>query len=188
MGVTLVSGVPGVGLSSICTQARRHVDEEYELVNFGDVMLEQAAMHDLATSRDELSSLTRRETRRLQRRTGEYVADRADEADVILATHLAVETDVGFVLGLPDDVLQAVDPDRFVLVEATPETVTARRERADRDYGDASSHAIEFEQDLNRSACVEYAAEVDAPIQLVRNQDDVDAAADTLVDMLESGD
>jgi adenylate kinase len=188
MSVTLVSGVPGVGLSSICTQARRQVSEAYELINFGDVMLEQAAMQDLATSRDELSSLSRRETRRLQRRAGEYVADRAEAADVILATHLAAEIDIGYILGLPSDVLRDVNPDMFLLVEATPETIIARREEAERDYGDASPHAMEFEQDLNRSAGVEYAAEVDAPIQLVENEDDIDGAAEELVEILASAD
>jgi adenylate kinase len=186
MGVTLVSGVPGVGLSSICRLARQRVDEEYELINFGDIMLEQAAVNDLATTRSELSSLSRRKTRRLQRRAGEYVADHAEDQEVILVTHLAVETDVGFLLGLPDDVLSDVSPDRFVLVEAESETVQNRRDIGDRDYGDSTTQSIEFEQDLNRTAGVEYASEVDSPIQLVENEEDVDAAANDLVEILES--
>lgn len=184
MGVTVVSGVPGVGLSALAERARRELSGDYELVNFGDVMLEQAALHDLATSRSELGSLSRRETRRLQRRAGEYVADRAESAAVICTTHLAVETDAGYLPGFPAGVLEDVDPDRFVLVEAAPETIRERRAEADRAYGDASSRAIEFEQDLGRTAAFEYAVAVDAPVQLVENDGAVEAGARALADVL----
>lgn len=180
MGVTFVSGVPGVGLSAVTERARGEL-EGYELVNFGDVMLEQAAARDVATSRTELGSLSKRETRRLQRRAGEYVADRAASTDVLVTTHLAVETDGGFLPGLPEAVLHDVAPDRFVLVEAAPETIRKRRAGTDREYGDASTRAIEFEQDLNRAAAFEYAVAADAPVSLVENDGDVGDAAAVLV-------
>ena len=184
MSVTVVSGVPGVGLSALAVRARRQLTDEYELVNFGDVMLEQAALRDLATRRSALGELSRRETRRLQRRAGEYVADRAEAAAVICTTHLAVETDAGFLPGLPSGVLEDVEPDRFVLVEAAPETIRERRGEADRAYGEASARAIEFEQDLGRTAAFEYAVAVDAPVQLVENDGPLEAGAAALADVL----
>lgn len=184
MGVTLLSGVPGVGLSSISERARRQLDSTYQLINFGDVMLEHAAANDWATSRSELGSLSQRQTRRLQRRAAEFVADKAASADVLLTTHLAVETGAGFLHGFPDVVLDDVDPGQFVLVEAEPETIADRRAAADREYGDASIRAIEFEQDLNRTAAFEYASSVDAPIRRVENEGDVDEAAAALADAL----
>lgn len=187
MSVTLVSGVPGVGLSTLAGRARRNLEGDYELINFGDAMLEQAAVHDLASSRDELASLSRRETLRLQRRAGEYVADRGEEAAVVLTTHLAVQTDAGYLPGLPDAVLHDVAPGRFVLVEAAPETIRERRGEADRSYEPASVRAIEFEQDLNRIAAFEYAVTADAPIQLVENEGDLDAAAAELASSLAAG-
>lgn len=187
MRVTLVSGVPGVGLSTITERARRQLDDDYELINFGDAMLEQAAVQDLATARAELASLSRERTRRLQRRAGEYVADRAEANEVILTTHLAVETDVGFLPGLPEAVFHDVNPDRFVLVEAAPETIRARRAESDREYSDATRLGLDFEQNLNRTAAFEYAVAADAPVRHVENEADVDAAAEALAAILRGG-
>jgi adenylate kinase len=184
MSVSLLSGVPGVGLTTISERARRRLDEEYQLVNFGDVMLEHAATRDWATSRSELATLTRRQTRRLQRRAGEFVADSAETAEILLTTHMAVETDAGYLHGFPDAVLRDVNPGQFVLVEAAPETIRERRAAADRDYGDATARTIEFEQDINRTAAFEYAASVDAPVRHVENDGDVDEAAAVVAEAL----
>lgn len=180
MSVTIVSGVTGVGLSSVCREARRRLSDEYTLINFGDSMLEQAATAGITTDRDELSSLSPRETRRLQRRAGEYVADMAADGPILLVTHLTVKTEEGFIDGLPSDVLGDVSPRRFVIVEADPETIVDRRERSDRDVSIPSKRAIEFEQQLDRTAAFEYARECDAPIRFIENEDDVEAAGETL--------
>ena len=184
MSVTLVSGVTGVGLSTICQQARRRVGEGYTLVNFGDVMLEQAMTHGINVDRDDLSALSRTQTRRLQRRAAEYVADEAQDSEIILSTHLAVETQAGYVHGLPDGVLRDVSPSQFVLVEADPHAISERREGSDRDVQARSTRRIGFEQDLNRTAALEYARERDAPIQYIENEGSVDEAADALADLL----
>ncbi|OYR88207.1 adenylate kinase, partial [Halorubrum distributum] len=90
MSVTLVSGVNGVGLSSVCQAVRRGLGDGYKLINFGDVMLEQAAAMGITTERAQLGTLSQTETRRLQRRAGEFVAEEAATTNVILSTHLAV--------------------------------------------------------------------------------------------------
>ncbi len=184
MSVTLISGVTGVGLSSICQRVRGRLDDEYLLLNFGDVMLEQAVAHDITTDRDQLSSLSHRRTQRLQRRAAEYVADQAETKNVILSTHLAVETDVGYIHGLPDGVLRDVAPSTFVLVEAAPSTILDRRSESDRDPGTATERQVEFEQDLNRTAALEYARERNAPIQFVENEGSVTEAVEQVVDTL----
>lgn len=184
MSVTLISGVPGVGVSAISEAARRHLENGYELVNFGDVMLEEAATRGEATTRDELSALSRRETERLQRRAGEYVEDRGRETEVLLTTHLAVETADGVVPGLPQGVLRDIDPDLFVLVEAAPETVLERRDQSDRSFEDVSVRRIEFLQDLSRAAAFDYALQADAPVELVENEGDVEENAEALLAVL----
>ena len=120
MDVTVVSGVPGVGASRVCQEARSRLGEGYTLLNFGDVMLERAVARDrdLGADRDDLATLPRREIRLLQRRAAEFVAATARSQAVILDTHLAVATAHGFLTGMPDAVLADVDPARFVLVEA----------------------------------------------------------------------
>jgi adenylate kinase len=186
MGVTLVSGVPGVGASAVCETARGELGDGFELINFGDVMLEQAAAHGLVTERSELPALTMRETRRLQRRAAEYVADRAAVREVLLTTYLAAETDEGFVPGLPESALSDVSPDRFVLVEADPEAILDRRAEAPRSYEAATTRQVAFQQDLNRAAAVSYAMATDAPIRLLENTGSVEEAASELIGILRS--
>ncbi len=178
MGTTVVAGVRGVGVSSVCTTARKELGEAYELINFGDVMLEQAATQGLATDRSALGELSTREIGRLQRRAGEYVADRTKSQSVILSTHLAVETTDGVLPGLPDAVLSDVSPDRFVLVEATADAIAQRR--AD----DTSIRRVQFRQDLHRAAAMEYAIQQNAPVELLTNDTEPETTAAELVELL----
>ncbi|OYR47553.1 MULTISPECIES: adenylate kinase [unclassified Halorubrum] len=184
MAVTLVSGVNGVGLSSVCQAVRRGLGDGYKLINFGDVMLEQAAAMGFTTERAKLGDLSQSQTRRLQRRAGEFVADEAAEADVLLSTHLAVETKTGYVQGLPSEVLHDVSPSAFVLVEASPETILDRRRTGDRDSHAVTERKISFEQDLNRSAALQYARDQNAPVRFIENEDSIEEAAERLADSL----
>ncbi|WP_096395956.1 adenylate kinase [Halorubrum trapanicum] len=184
MSVTLVSGVNGVGLSSVCQAVRRGLGDGYKLINFGDVMLEQAAAMGITTERARLGTLSQTETRRLQRRAGEFVAEEAETTNVILSTHLAVETRTGYVQGLPVEVLQDVSPDAFVLVEAEPATILERRRESDRDLNGVTERRIDFEQDLNRSAALQYARDQNAPVRFVENEGEIEEAAEHLADSI----
>ena len=187
MPVTVVSGVPGVGASQVCEGARKALGEGYELLNFGDVMLEEAIAREGVTSRDDLRELSLRETRLLQRRAGEFVAERARETHVLLNTHVAVDTANGYVPGLPGPVLDDLAPEQFVLVEADAETVLDRREDDTyRKYGTEGLRRISFEQDLNRAAAINNAMAFGAPIQLIENTGSLEEAVATLVEMVET--
>jgi adenylate kinase len=191
MDVTVVSGVPGVGASRVCQEARSRLGEGYTLLNFGDVMLERAVARDrdLGADRDDLATLPRREIRLLQRRAAEFVAATARSQAVILDTHLAVATAHGFLTGMPDAVLADVDPARFVLVEADPETVADRRESVDhREYREQGLRAIDFHQDLNRAAAMTHSVATDAPVRLVENTGPVEEAAADLVAIVSEAD
>jgi adenylate kinase len=157
------------------------LDERFELLNAGDVLLEEAlgSGRDVA-GRDELADLTPEDLRRLQRRMGEYVAAIAADPDthVVLNTHLVVSTSAGFVPGLPPEVLDDIDPAAFVLVEASPELVQERRGDSDyRSYRVDDRVGIEFQQSMSRTAAFAYATSAGAPIALVENTDDVESAA-----------
>ncbi|MFB6128099.1 MAG: adenylate kinase [Halolamina sp.] len=187
--VTVVSGVPGVGASRVCQLARRELGDGYTLLNFGDVMLEEAVSRQLVTSREELSSLSRRDIELLQRRAGEFVASTARNTGVIVNTHLAVATDHGFVPGLREPVLSDIDPSRFVLVEAAPATVADRRGSVEhRAYREQGERAIDFQQDLNRAAAMHHAVAVECPVRFVDNAGAAEDAAAELAAVVSQGD
>lgn len=186
MTITIAAGVPGVGSSRVCELTRRALDDGYELLNFGDVMLEEAMANELAAGRDDLRKLPLKEMKHLQRRAGEFVAERARDRDLLVDTHFVLHTAHGFVPGLPESVLREVHPDMLVLVEAPPTTIVERRAGSDhREYPTENAQTVEFHQQLNRSAAVTYSMHADAPIRVVSNEDDVDDAVERLVTMIE---
>ena len=72
----------------------------------------------------------------------------------------------------------------FVLVEAAPSTIVDRRSESGRGAASATEREIEFEQDLNRTAALEYARERNAPVQFVENEGDVTEAVEQVVETL----
>lgn len=182
----VVSGVPGVGASRICQEARRALGDEYALVNFGDVMLEEALEHGLTDSRAGIGALPIRDQRMLQRRAGEYVARKAAEGPLLVNTHLVIETDHGFIPGLPDAVRADVNASAFVVVDASPGTIRDRRANSERDYAEESRLTLEFHRQLQTVAAFTYSAASEAPVRHVSNEDDLDAAADRLATIVDT--
>ncbi|MFB6219151.1 MAG: adenylate kinase [Halobacteriaceae archaeon] len=186
MGVTVVSGIPGVGASKVCEEARRELGDEYTLVNTGDVMLEAALERGLASSREGLAELPLAEQRVLQRRAGEYIRREARDGPVIANTHLVVQTPYGFLPGLPGPVLADVDPTALLLVEAEATTICERREQSDyRDYPEATELMVTFHQQLSRAAAMGYSMRAGIPVQLVPNEGALADAVESMVAAIE---
>jgi adenylate kinase len=183
--VTVVSGVPGVGASHVCEGARREVDS-VTLVNVGDVMLETALERGLTNSRDELGTLSVRDQRELQRRAGEYLARKAADGPLLVNTHFVVRTDSGFLPGLDPTMLSDIDPDRFVVIDASTETILDRRaDSQHRQYGADTLAAVDFQRQLQTAAASTYSFQTGAPVQYVHNEGDIDESVAELVAVLE---
>jgi adenylate kinase len=185
MGVTIVSGVPGVGVSSVVAEAARRI-ESHRLFNLGDVMLEEARTRGLAESRDELSELSVREQEALQGYAAGYIRDEASDGPVIVNTRFVVRTSQGYLPGLPDPVLREINPSRLVLVDADPSTVVERREgETYRNYPEGGETEVRFHQRLERSAAFVYSSKSSATVHHVSNGGNVEKAAEKLVSVVE---
>lgn len=185
--ITVVSGVPGVGSSQICSGARRELGDGYALVNVGDVMLEAAAIEGLATSREELAALSVRDHTLIQRRAGEEIRRRGRDRSLIVDSRFMVRTPQGFLPGFSTTTLSDVRPDLLVSVEADPETTVERRdESAYREYPEEPATMVEFHQQLNRAAAVNYATQTDATIMPISNEGAVENAVESLVRVIET--
>jgi adenylate kinase len=181
----VVTGVPGVGASRVCEAARRRLGDEYTLVNFGDVMLEEALEHGLAEGRETLTELPIRDQRLLQRRAAELIARKPVEGALLVNTHLVVHTTHGFIPGLPDGVRSEVDPSTIAVVDASPETIRRRRETSERTYPGEAGTTLAFHRQLQNAAALHHAAAADAPVEHVPNDDDLEAAAERLATVAE---
>ena len=87
MGVIVVTGIPGVGKTTVMKQAAEGIDIEF--VTFGSVMIDMAKEMGLVKDRDEMRKLTLEQQKDLQIRSAEKVASMGD---VILDTHCTVKT------------------------------------------------------------------------------------------------
>jgi adenylate kinase len=187
MSVTLVSGVPGVGASTVAAEAVSELDD-HRLFNFGDAMLEAAVAQGIAESRDELSGLSASERGALQRYAAGYVRDEASKGPVVVTTSFVVRLSDGYLPGLPDPVLHEMGPDRLVVVEAEPSTVAERREGDDyRDYPEPTESGIRFHQRMNRTAAFVYSARSSATVHHVPNEGGVEKGAEKLAAILGEG-
>ena len=169
----LVSGVPGVGASRVCEGARRELEGEYTLVNVGDVMLQEALEHGLASGREELSRLRIRDQRALQRRAAEHIGRESDSGSLLINTHLVVETPLGYVPGMTGEMLTEIDPSALVVVDAATGTIRERRERSERSY-EHFSESVAFHKQLQNAAAFSYSLQGNLPVYHLDNEDNVE--------------
>jgi len=167
MGVIVVTGIPGVGKTTVMKQAAEGLDIEF--VTFGTVMIDIAKEMGLVKDRDEMRKLTLEQQKDLQIRSAEKVASMGD---VILDTHCTVKTPKGYMPGLPEWVLKKLKPTAIVVVEADPDEIYNRRAKdVTRARDPDSEEQIAEHQQINRAAAMSYATLTGATVKIVFNHD-----------------
>jgi len=121
----IVTAVPGAGKSTILKKVVEKIPS-IKIVNFGDIMLEEASRRFGINDRDELrKKLNFKDYRMLQEDAAKIIAGM--EGDLIVDTHAAVKTVYGYYPGLPSRVVEILNPDAIVFLEFRPEDILARR-------------------------------------------------------------
>ena len=167
MGAIVVTGVPGVGKTTVMTAAAKA--KKLKVVVFGTEMFRVAKKEFSVASRDDMRKLPPEQQRKIQRKAGEAIAKMGD---VIVDTHCTVKTPKGFLPGLPAWVLDALNPATIVLVEATPKEIHGRRAKdASRARDPDTPEDIARHQELNRAAAMSYATLTGATVAVVYNHD-----------------
>jgi len=167
MGVVVVTGIPGVGKTTVMKEAAEGIDIQF--VTFGTVMADIAIEMNLVKNRDEMRKLTLEQQKELQIKTAEKVAKMDN---VIVDTHCTVKTPKGYMPGLPEWVIKKLNPIAIVVVEADPEEIYNRRSKditRNRDLD--SKEKIAEHQQMNRAAAMAYATLSGATVKIVFNHD-----------------
>lgn len=167
MGAIVVTGVPGVGKTTVMNAAAEATQRT--VVVYGTEMFEVAKRRKLVTHRDEVRKLAPEVQREIQKEAALRIAKMGD---VIVDTHCTVKTPKGFLPGLPAWVLEALKPSSLVLVEADAKEIWKRRQGdATRDRDPDTIEDIERHQALNRAAAMAYATLTGATVKVVYNRD-----------------
>ncbi|KUG20406.1 MAG: adenylate kinase [Methanomicrobiaceae archaeon] len=185
----VVTGVPGVGKTTVVTGALEQLMDEgitYTSINFGTFMYEVAVREKIVENRDEMRKLDRTIQKRLQKEAAAGIAAASGTMNVIIDTHSSVKTPAGYLAGLPEWVLRELMPDVIVLVETDEDQILQRRlgdESRVRDMEGARS--IAEHQQFNRSLAAAYAMLTGCTVKIVRNEDFLlDRAVREMADIL----
>jgi adenylate kinase len=173
MGVIVVTGIPGVGKTTVMQKAAEGLDITF--VTFGSVMSDIAMELKLVKDRDEMRKLSLDQQKQLQIKTAEKVGKMKN---VIVDTHCTVKTPKGYMPGLPEWVLRKLNPNAIVIVEADPLEIYNRRAKdTTRNRDPDSVEKIAEHQMINRAAAMAYATLTGATVKIVFNHDNaLDAA------------
>jgi adenylate kinase len=168
MGVIVVTGIPGVGKTTVMQKAAEGMDIKF--VTFGTVMSDIAIEDGLVKNRDEMRKLTLKQQKDLQIKSAEKIASMGN---VILDTHCTVKTPKGYMPGLPEWVIKRINPTSIVIVEADSKEIYNRRANdATRNRDPDTVAQIEEHQMINRATAMAYAALTGATVKIVFNHDD----------------
>jgi adenylate kinase len=186
--VIVVTGIPGTGKTTVCNEALKFAEQtrkRIQAVNYGSIMVELSRKRGNSLHRDELRRSGLTFQRNLQVEAAKIISKKTGEVDgdLIVDTHMSIKTANGYLAGLPFHVLQLLNPDIFVLVEAEPHEVLSRRFRdrtrkRDKVLEDEIMEEILF----SRLMAVACAVLTGASVKIIKNPDgkQAEAAEDVL--------
>jgi len=167
MGSILVTGVPGIGRTTLLRSVRAKVG--LPIVTFGSVMYNVARSRGLLSHRDEMRRLPPEAQLEVQRVAALSVAKLGT---CVVDTHLTVLTPHGMLAGMPMPILQSMQPMRILMVEAAPVEIRARRKRCkDRQHDDETEEQVEAHQALNRAMAMSLANLTGATVKIIFNHE-----------------
>ena len=187
--VVIVTGIPGVGKTTVINTAVEQVKEssgeDVLILNIGTEMFEVATKEGHVKNRDELRKLPTSIQREVQRKAGEAIAEKA-KGKTIVDTHTLIQTNNGYLIGLPEWVVTAINPKTVVLVEADSEKIAGRRTGDETRTRDAQAVTdIQIHQEMCRAAAVSVGTITGATVRIIKNREGlVEEAATELADTL----
>lgn len=170
MALYVITGVPGVGKTTVIKEVLKR-NNNFKVVNFGDVLLDMAKKHGLATNLDDIRKIEHDKYVGIQKKAADEIV--RIKGDILLTTHCSMKTPTGYFPGLPFDVIRILRPKAIVLIEANPKTILRQREkdigfRERSDFG-GDKEITEF-QNVNRYYAAAYSTLASCNIVFVENE------------------
>jgi len=173
--VIVVTGIPGTGKTTVCNELAKlakQIGRRVEVINYGTVMVELSDKSGKSLHRDELRKSKLALQRNLQAEAAKIISKKADEVEgeIIVDTHMSIKTVDGYWAGLPSHVLQLLNPEMLILVEAEPHEVLSRRLKdITRKRDKALEGEIEEEILFSRLMAAACAVLTGASVKMVKN-------------------
>ena len=180
----IIVGIPGVGKTSLVTTIVEKLSESGIAVSvhsYGTLMLDEAKNIGVQ-DRDELRKLPVEKQKQLQKNTAEKISKLTDDI-VFVDTHAFISTNEGFYPGLPNHVIQIIQPTHFIAISARPEEIYNRRMKDEtRNRDKVSIESIKKElaiQDSMLSTCSVLSG---SPMKVIlNNEGKIEEAANNVI-------
>ena len=184
MKLVVLTGIPGSGSTTLLGKALEEVD--FVHLNYGDIMTEIAIRDKIVNDRDALRKLPAETQKKIQAEAAKEIKSRSENDNVIVDTHCTINTPAGFLPGLPIWVLEQLQPDQFILIEANPDEIIYRRLNDDSRERDLQKvKEINLHQEMNRATSMAYATLTGATVKILENHDGhLDSSVKKLIDVL----
>ena len=126
--IVIVVGVPGVGKTSVINEAKKYLKYEFKVVNTGDIIFELAKEKYNINNRDEIrKKLTFEQQKEIQEEEINRIKEMEKEGDIILDTHLVIESYEGYIPGMLRDYAEILKPDGIAVIISDPDKIFVRR-------------------------------------------------------------
>ena len=183
----VIVGIPGVGKTSLITKIAELIKQKNKTVSvhsYGTVMLEEAKKMGIK-NRDELRMLPIVKQKQLQKIAAEMLSNLSDDV-IFIDTHAFISTKAGFYPGLPNYVIQIIQPTNFIAITASPNEIHNRRMKDEtRDRDPVSIEDIKKElavQDAMLSSCSVLSG---SPMKVIFNHEGkIEEAAVNVIDAI----
>lgn len=185
--VNIVVGLSGVGKSTVLEEATKLAEQDYDIINYGDRMLEIAKQEDLVDSRDELKKISSQQQKEVQKKAAESIVEDSEDGNVIVDTHAAIQTPHGYLPGLPKWTVENLEPQHLIILDATAEEIY---ERSTDDEGRNREHesveGIQRYREVAREMASTGSVLTGAYLKIIENRDGMaQQASEELLKVLE---
>lgn len=183
----VIVGIPGVGKTSLVTKIAELIKQKNKTVSvhsYGTIMFEEAKKIGIK-NRDELRTLPIEKQKELQKIAAETISNLLDDV-IFIDTHAFISTKAGFYPGLPNYVIQIIQPTNFIAISASPDEIHNRRMKdGTRERDPISIEDIKKElavQDAMLSSCSVFSG---SPMKVIFNHEGkIEEAAVNVIDAI----
>jgi adenylate kinase len=183
----VIVGIPGVGKTTVISKAAESLSKTgsiTQVIVFGSAMLDEAKKLGV-NDRDEMRRLPVQKQRTLQELAATSIKA-IQNSNVLIDTHLFINTKEGKYPGLPKNLLEILSPTHLVMITADPEDIFRRRRQdGTRNRDLISVEGIKTDLEISAIMIASTSVLIGAPFKFIYNSNDkIDEAVKDLVDII----
>lgn len=183
----VIVGIPGVGKTTVISKAAELLSKRglmTQVIVFGSAMLDEAKKLGIK-DRDEMRRLPVQKQRTLQALAANSIKA-IQNSNVLIDTHLFINTTEGKYPGLPKNLLEILSPTHLVMITADPKDIFRRRmQDGTRNRDLISVEGIKTDLEISAIMIASTSVLIGAPFKFIYNSNDkIDEAVIELVNMV----